>query len=112
MEPRNQWVGIETLQNAAVATGNGTPISLKGWSEMGLQVTGITTATVTFEGTVDGTNYVSVGLAAVATGTVATSATADGMFYLPRGLHLNMFRARISAWTSGTITVKAIKQNP
>ena len=105
-----RFEGLDTLQNAAVATGDGTAINMKGWHELVIHVTGITTATVTFEGTVNDSTWFSVGMAAVATGTVATSATADGAFYLPRGLHLSKFRARISAYTSGTITVVGRRQ--
>jgi hypothetical protein len=108
----NTWrfAGLDTLQSAAVATGNGTAVNLKGFHELVLQISGITTATITFEGTVNDSAWFAVGMAAVGTGVVATTATADGAFYLPRNLHLSQFRARISAWTSGTITVVARRQ--
>jgi hypothetical protein len=94
------------LQSAATGTGNGTAVDVTGVSRVGVQITGITTATVTFEGTVDGTNWVAVGLPAAATGTIASAPTADGVWFgTVAGLRL--FRARISAYTSGTITVTA-----
>src|SRR5215831_12279482 len=44
-----------TLQNAAVATGNGTIMSVGGLPFIAVQVTGTFVGTVTFEGTVNGT---------------------------------------------------------
>jgi hypothetical protein len=100
----------ETMQNAAVAIGNGTAVNVKGYGRLTLYCSLAGTATVTFEGTVDDTNYVAIGMAAVATGVVATTATATGMFYLPAGFSLSQVRARISAWTSGAVTVTSRKQ--
>lgn len=95
------------LQSAATATGNGVAVDITGKTRVGVQVTGITTATVTFEVSIDGTNFVAVGLAAAATGTLATTATANGVFYGEAGQY-RLLRARISAYTSGTITVTAL----
>jgi hypothetical protein len=93
------------FQNAAVATGNGTALTVEGASACLVQINGITTATVTFEGSVDETNYVAVQVLNMATGGTATTTTVDGLFHVNcTGLHL--LRCRISAWTSGTITVK------
>ena len=99
------------MQSAAAATGNGTAIdttdAIGCYSTLALQVKGITTATVSFEATIDGTNWVALRMTPIATGTTATTATADGIYQADvRGLL--QVRARISAWTSGTITVTAI----
>jgi hypothetical protein len=100
----------EVLQNAAVATGPGTAISMQGVRSLTLRVAGITTATVSFEGTIDGTNWFPVGLKTAADGVAVTSATADGAFKLPiDGPILRQFRANITAWTSGAITVRSRK---
>ena len=93
-----------TLQSGATATGNGTAMDVGGLAVAGLQVTGITTATITFEGTVDGSNWVAVRALNLGTGAVGTTATADGVFEVPVA-GLSQLRARISAYTTGTITV-------
>jgi hypothetical protein len=101
---------LETLQDAAVATGVGTAINMKGYNGLTVRVAGITTATVTFEGTIDDTNWFVVGLKTAADGVAATTATANGVFKLPAdGPVLSQFRANITAWTSGTITVTSRK---
>lgn len=94
----------EVLQTAAVAIGNGTPMQVNGLSWGIAQVVGITTATITWEATIDGTTWAGLRATAIATGTAAATATADGLYQIDlRGL--SQIRARISAWTSGTITV-------
>ena len=107
---QNQYL-YETMQSAAVATGNGTAISLRGFGRLTVYVSMAGTATITFEGSIDGgTTYFTVGLAAVATGTVASAPTATGAYYLPAGhMPLTHFRARISAWTSGATSAVALK---
>lgn len=101
------------MQNGATATGNGTAIvtvtgSDGAYSLLDMQVTGITTATITFEATVDGTNWVAVGAATGADWTtVATTAAADGIYRIVIG-GLCQVRARISAYTTGTITVTGV----
>lgn len=101
------------MHSAAVATGNGTAVECVGVGDgarttLTVQIQGITIATVTFEGTVDGTNWVAMGFTTLANNsTVATTATADGL-YRATVLGLLSVRARISAWTSGTITVTGV----
>lgn len=99
-----------TLQDAADATGNGVAIdlsdvSLSGATYLALQITGTFVGTVTFEGSVDKTNYAAV-LVSNSAGSAAATATGVGIFTADvRGL--NLFRARVSAYTSGAITVVA-----
>jgi hypothetical protein len=96
---------LEILQDAVVAVGNGAQSDLKGYARAHLDIRIATTATVTFELSIDdGTTFYSVGLAAIATGTVATSATASGLFYFPPMVAGGTFRARVSAWTSGAVS--------
>lgn len=97
-----------TLQDAAAATGNGEILDCSGASTAGIQVSGTyTTNTVTFEGTTDYTNWVSLQCIDVADGSIDTSTTANGLWVCPvAGLH--SLRARVT-WTSGTsVTVKGI----
>ena len=101
-----------TMQDAVGATGNGTVLPCMGVSDgaftaAAFQVTGITTATITWEGTINGTNYVSILATNLTTGTEAATATANGI-YRATVLGLTNVRARISDWTSGTITVVGV----
>ena len=103
---------LVVMQAAAVATGNGAVMPCTSGSDGGLatltcQVQGITIATITFEATVDGTNYVAIQFTNLTSGTAATTATADGI-YRATVLGLLDVRARVSAWTSGTITVTGV----
>lgn len=99
-----------TLQAAAAAEGNGTVLDLSDMSlgpasHVALQVTGTFVGTVTFEGSVDGTNFAAVHVTDSG-GTAAATATAAGIFQADvRGL--DKLRARVSAYTSGAITVTA-----
>ena len=71
------------------------------------QLAGTFTGTVTFESTVDGTNWVATGAYPISgSGTAATTATAVGIWRVPAAA-LSAVRARCSAFTSGTIEVKA-----
>lgn len=93
------------LQTAASATGNGQAFDVAGYDHGAIQVTGITIATVSFEGTVDGSTWYAVPLINSA-GTYVSSATADGLFILNEFTSgYAQLRARISAYTSGTINV-------
>lgn len=71
-----------------------------------LQVTGTWTGTITFEGSVDGTNFVTIGLfpAATPTASVATTCTANGVWTdFIRGY--KAIRGRFSTASSGTPTI-------
>lgn len=104
--------GELTLQDAATATGNGTALGVTNITDgarpvIGLQVTGIDSDTITWEATIDGTNWASVQVVPLATGTAATTATANGLYRFSSAGILK-FRARISTHGSGTITVVAL----
>ena len=93
-----------TFHNAASATANGVATAVEEYSILGVQITGTFVATVTFEGTIDGTNYVAIEAINVATGAKATTATAAGVYRMGVVGFVTV-RARL-AWTSGTsITV-------
>jgi hypothetical protein len=74
-----------------------------------LQVTGTFTGTITFEASVDGTNYVALAMKASAqttATTLVTTTTTVGVFSLNiQGLP--NFRARMSAYTDGSAVVTA-----
>lgn len=92
------------MQDAAEATGNGTAMNVSGLGTVAAQVSGTFVGTVTFEGTTDGSNWVSVQMTNIATGAIATTATAAGLF-VGAVAGLVQFRARVSARSSGSITV-------
>lgn len=97
-----------TLQNAAAATGNGSELPVDQYGGVGLQLTISATATVTFETTADGTNWVSAACVSVAdtSGTLTSTATSSGA-YQCNVSGMSLFRARISSFGSGTVTVFA-----
>ncbi len=94
--------------NAVVELGDGSPSRA---SFMAVQVTGTFSATLTFQGTVDGTNWVA--LSALPFGslydstTAVTTATAAGLFRLDTA-GLAGVRVKATAYTSGTATVSAV----
>lgn len=91
-----------TSINAVAATASGTPFS-PGTDRCSMQVTGVTTATVLMEASNNGTDYVAVGQLTSGASGVAGLANTNGMLTLDAPY--KYVRARISAWTSGTITV-------
>ena len=96
-----------TFHTAAAATANGTLFPCSGYATVLAQISGTFVATVTWEGTVDNTNYVAIQAVNLNTGALATTATAAGLYAIPVS-GLRLFRARMT-WTSGTsITVSGI----
>ena len=97
--------GRVTLQAAAGATGNGTVLSVIGYGAAVLQVSGTFVGTVTFEASVNESDFVAIRVVNMGTGGLSTTATAPGLYYVAAA-GLRLVRARVSAWTSGTITVE------
>lgn len=94
-----------TLQSAAAATGNGTVFSTLGLAEVRITVTITGTATITMEGTENGTDYFTIS-AEQQSAVPSSTITATGLYSL-HTVGLQNIRARISAFTSGTVTVTA-----
>ena len=107
VEAAEEYVPL-TLQNAAASTGNGVAIGVERFSAVGLTVTISNTATVTFEATEDGTTWASKVCASISStsATLVTNTSTSGT-YQCNVAGLNKFRARVSAFTSGTVTVHA-----
>lgn len=100
------------LQVDAKANGNGTALEPTAIDNecvniLVMQVTGITTATINWEATVDGVNWVAVLATNLTTGTAATTTAANGLFRLDCTA-LAQVRARISGYDAGTINVLAL----
>lgn len=69
------------------------------------QITGTFSGTVTFEATVDGTNYVAVAVVPVGgTRTLTTTVTAPGVWQMNVAGYTSA-RARCSTYTSGSIVI-------
>lgn len=99
-----------TLQSAAVANGNGTTINTTGQSALDITVNCAACSggtTVNFEVTQDGTNYTATNGVQLGTTTIASSTAAAGVavWEFPVGGGLTAFRARISGYSAGTVTV-------
>ena len=85
-----------TLLSAVVATGASTAVQVDPGQPAFLQVSGITTATVAFQGSLDGTTFATIG----------TALTADGIVTISNAP--KYLRANCTAYTSGTITAKVL----
>lgn len=102
--------GVTVLQNAAEATGNGVSLLMDGFTFICVQTSGTFSATVTLEGTVNGSDWVEIGatdLNATNHATKVKGITGTGIYLLDHTGGLTSFRARISAYTSGSVTVHA-----
>lgn len=99
---------VATIQNAVVANGNGTVFNCRIYGAVKVSITIAGTATVNFEGRMSSgqTFAARKGIAESDTSnTAVTSATASGdyIIYLAGD---EEFRARVSGWSSGAVTVK------
>jgi hypothetical protein len=85
-----------TLLNAVVATGASTAVQVDPGQPAFLQVSGITSATVTLQGSLDGTTYTTIG----------TALTGDGMITVANAP--KYLRANCTVYVTGTITAKIL----
>lgn len=102
--------GVTILQNAATATGNGAVLTMDGFTYICIQTSGTFSGTVTLEGTVNGSDWIEVGATDLNSTNHATKVkgiTGHGVYLLDHAGGLSGFRARISAYSSGSITVHA-----
>ena len=99
-------IRTHTFHAATGSPANGIPMAVDQYNSLGLQVTITNTATVTFEATQDGTTWTAFGctLASDTSGAKVATAAASGAYHCNIGTY-QQFRARVSAWTSGTVTV-------
>lgn len=75
-----------------------------GPSTVAVQVTGTFTGTLTFQSTLDGTNFVTTQAMPVGSGTAATTATAAGLWRV-NATALSGVRVLSSGWSVGTAVV-------
>ena len=85
-----------TLLSAVTATGASTAVQADAGQPAFLQVSGITSATVALQGSLDGTTYSTIG----------TALTADGIVTIANAP--KYLRANCTAYTTGTITAKVL----
>lgn len=91
------------MQSAAAGTGNGTELDVAGLATAVVQLSGTFSATITFEATVNGADWIAVPFTNINSAASATTATAAGL-YRASVAGLSRVRARISAYTSGNVT--------
>lgn len=94
-----------TLHDAAGETGAGEAMDVSGHRAFSIQYlnTGTPSASLTFEGSLDGTNWDAIYLIDEA-GDPANTAGAPGIYHSPEYLVLNFVRASMT-YTSGEISV-------
>ena len=88
-------MALKTLLSAVTTTGASLPIGTDSNKPAFIQVSGITSATVVAQGSVDGTTWSTIG----------TALTGDGMITISDPPPY--IRANVTVYVSGTITVKA-----
>lgn len=103
-----------TLQVAATATGNGTFADVTGYSALTLTCLITGTATITFEGSNDSTFPANataqlIGRTSQSTGNALSTQSATGVVFINVSA-VRYVRARISAYTSGTVDVTGVAE--
>jgi hypothetical protein len=88
--------GARTLLNAVTATGASTAVQIDGGQPVFMQVSGITSATVVLQGSLDGTNWATLG----------SALTADGIVTIANAP--KYVRANCTVYVTGTITAKIL----
>lgn len=102
---------VETSGSGTITALNGAvTLNIPTSSSAGFQVTGTWVATLTFEASVDGTNWFTVVASTVPSGSQVSTTTANGAFLAGVGGYQG-FRVRASAFTSGTATVSWTADN-
>ena len=85
-----------TLLSAVTATGASTSVQIDGGQPVFMQVSGITSATVVLQGSLDGSNWATLG----------SALTADGMVTIANAP--KYVRANCTVYVTGTITAKIL----
>ena len=94
-----------TMQNAAAANGNGTNLTVTGLGTAVLTVSGTFSATVNFEGSNDGgTSWFPHLATKMGDGAIANATFTTGQYRL-NVAGVDLVRARVSGYASGTVTV-------
>lgn len=103
-----EWSGEFALHSAADATADGSILDLKGFfGTLVLQVTGTFSGTITPKVSNDGTNFEERLATSGKTGVPGYSITAAGIYTIDV-IGIKKFKAEITAYASGAITVIAL----
>lgn len=106
---KNASPASTTMQNAATGSGNGTNLAVDGFSTAIVSITASVAmsggTTINFEASTDNTTFVSVQAINVGTNTIATTTQTTGDWQVDVTGY-SFLRARISAYSAGTITIK------
>lgn len=92
------------IQSASLSSATSASLNVAGYASVAFQFTGTWVATVQFEGSVDGSTYVALNATPPNSTTAVTSAAANGVWFATVA-GLKFARARVSAYTSGTVVV-------
>lgn len=99
---------VVVMQNAATALGNGTSLDVQGYGAALLSVTGTFTAGLTFEASIDDTNWQQIWAPYSSDGTfgfISGFSNSAKDVIIPCAGYKSL-RARISSYTDGSVTVK------
>ncbi len=100
---------LKSTVTVAAANDAATVSGFPSVGSVGIQITGTFSATITFEATVDGINFVALNCIPSNSATAASTATAVGAFTVSSGGYASI-RARCSTYTSGSpvLTVRYV----
>jgi len=79
---------------------------------VGVQVSGTWAGTITFQVSLNGTNWETLGMLpsnSINLTTAVTTTTANGVFYSPANLTGKLMRLQMTAYTSGTATIQFVQ---
>ncbi len=93
-----------TASGNLTAINQAVTISTVGLSSVGVNLAGVWVATLAFEASIDGTNFFAVSAPAVPSGATVQTTTVTGQWMVWVG-GFNLFRARVSVFTSGTLVI-------
>jgi hypothetical protein len=103
-------IGVKVLQNAAVANGDGALYSLAGSEHIVICISGTFSASIHLEASIDGTVWHEVAahdLTSTSANDKAKTINSPGIYALEHVGGMTLFRARISGYSSGAVTVRA-----
>ena len=99
------WAAEDTKASGSLTAADGAVrLSMPAVGSVAFQITGTFSATITFEASVNGTDFVAVPATNLNSGAKATTTTATGI-YIVHAPGARYIRARVSAYTSGTAVV-------
>lgn len=95
---------VTTMQNASTTTGNGTVLNVSGMGTAICHVSGTFIGTIVFEGSLNNSVFGAIDAQNITGGLITSSVTSAGFYKIPCN-GIKYIRARISAYSSGAITV-------